>query len=43
MIKDHFGLLKKQQFIIHDVAKWILEHCFSDAKVTVSIPMWAIH
>lgn len=42
MLKDHFGLLKKQQFIIHDVAKWILEHGASDAKVTVLIPMWAI-
>lgn len=28
---------------MHGVVKWILEHGASDAKVTVLIPMWAIH
>lgn len=27
---------------MHDVAKWILEHGASDAKVTVLIPMCAV-
>lgn len=42
MLKDHFGLLKKQGFIMHGVAKLILEHGARDAKITVLIPMWPI-
>lgn len=43
MLEDCFGFLKKQGFIMHDMVKWILERGAGNAKVTVLIPMWAIH